>query len=363
VFASLWKVVPAEQAAHVRSLETVSAADSYSPAEHTARILPQAAPSSEALKVVPRSQAAHWRSALALPAVDWPWPAAHVPQVAHDALAAAALNCPDAQSAQSPVASCPAGSDCARYLPVPQLLHARGVAVRAVASWYLPDAHTVQAVPSALLAASPVRYLPRAQAIHAACSVLGWYWPLAQASQVSCCAGVPVAWEVPAGQTVQLAASAAAYLPAGHVWHNRSFDTPGAVLWNSPAAHVVTAAQASPSLEALKVVPETQAAHWRSVEASGVLLSPWPAGQVVKAAQALASSTALKVTSALQAVHVASAVMVPAAYPVPAAQVVTVSAVQVSVSVLLEEAAALNLPVGHSAHTRSLLAVAAVVVL
>jgi len=129
---------------------------------------------------------------------------------------------------------------------------------------------------------------------------------------------------VPAAQSALTAVQSAALLlvlnwPPGQALHVRSALAEAAVATLVPASHTVTAAQAAASLVVLKVASTTQAAHWRSALALPTTDRPWPMAQVDQVAQ-------------------------------------------VSVAVALE-VTDLNLPLGHPAHTRSLLAVAAVVVL
>ena len=75
----------------------------------------------------------------------------------------------------------------------------------------MPDAHALHAVASTEEAASPVRNLPAAQAVHDVCPVLAWYLPDGHASH---------AWA-----SAELASSTVRYLPATQAVHAVSAGT------------------------------------------------------------------------------------------------------------------------------------------
>jgi hypothetical protein len=87
------------------------------------------------------------------------------------------------------------------------------------------------------------------------------------------------------GESV-LALTLALKLPWAQTRHTRSLLTVAAVLVNVPAAHLaLTTEHAASLLDAENDVPASQAAHWRLAVAEPSTDLPWPAGHVAQAVQ------------------------------------------------------------------------------
>ena len=123
-----------------------------------------------------------------------------------------------------------------------------------------------------------------------------------------------------------------------------------------PAGHVAHAAQLMRPALAVNV-PGAQSAQVRSLLAVAVALVYLPGAQgLLTATHAAVPPLAENVAPLWHGVHVLSAVAEPAAKPKPAEHVA--HAAQLSVAVVPALALALNVPVAHAWHSRSLLAVA-----
>ena len=109
------------------------------------------------------------------------------------------------------------------YRPAGQLVQAGAPAVEKVPAWQLKHAVDIKMPASA-------KYLPAAQLVQLAASVVVTYWPAAQSTQ----AEAPVlAWEVPGAQLAQLVPPMFAwYLPTAQLEH-----VPELVVEYMPAAH------------------------------------------------------------------------------------------------------------------------------
>lgn len=70
-------------------------------------------------------------------------------------------------------------------------------------------------------------------------------------------------------------------VPVPHAVQMRSLEAVGAVVYSPAEQTARTAVQAAFETTALKVVPATQSAHWRSAVAVPPLVWPWPTGHVV----------------------------------------------------------------------------------
>ena len=272
--------------------------------------------------------AAHWRSAVAEPAADIPKPTAHVRHVAHAPLPADALNWPSAQ-----------------------LVHVRSLESVAALFMYSPAAHSPRMAAHAAPLSSAENVAPSSHAAH---------WRSA-VSEPATDMPSPAAHVFHATQAWLPAV--ALNVPLAHVAHSRSDEAPGALVSYLPAAHTVMSAQvrsAVPEGAAEVYWPEGQAAlcvlHTRSELSVGIAVSNSPPVHCVTAAHASPLLDAENVTPSSHDAHCRSAVAEPATdMPEPAAHVRHAAHAA-------RPAELVKVPAAQSAHVRSADAVAAVLV-
>ena len=142
--------------------------------------------------------------------------------------------------------------------------------------------------------------------------------------------------------------------PAAHVlisWHTLSNASVAAVAINCVPLHVVTFTHAAPLSSSEYDVPTVQAAHWRSVVAEPGVAWPWPTGHVAHAVHAWLPAEDLNVSKVHEA-HVASLATVAALLMYSPAAHTPRTASHASPLSVAEKVA----PATHGAHVRSAVA-------